>query len=557
MNRTLALFIPVIALLAGWGIGRVLSPVSHAGLNGDEGDVSGMKSSGNGASQLDTSNSLARKVDDFMERIRKSGNANYRDYQVALEVYEFAQTLSPAEFGPAIAQLSADKGILSYPNPAQMLSGYWMEIDPDAAKAWFERLSPEVQDEFKHGIMPVWAKMKPGEMLTWIEKQPEHRINKMFEWGAPYYTQFNTNMGTAEFEQSLTLMMKANPRDRNTNAVTGHFELFAKAFPTEAMARAMSLPGGNIRSEATMGVVRAWTAKDPEGARKWVEEGITDPALAAMAVPACADVMAQKNPKEAAEWVSSLSDSLRNQEALQSVLNKWAQNDPQEALEWVGGFPEGTNVDKYLAGVFSGMEEADPELALNTILERAGKGLSVGETRHANPGYGPYADYARMKGATEVLKIAGSIPENGAGKLDAIYSSFMTNAAQENFKETSEWVSNQKSSPRKGEAVKSLSSVLLMRDRDEAIAWTQSLPKTTDSDKARASIAGNIFRADPDTATKMYLDITDSKTGRSNLKNNTQRWINADRLAAETWLNKTSAFSAAEKTELLQKGAGK
>lgn len=553
MNRKLALLILPAALLAGWGIGRLVSPGSGSVKQGDiaKSEV-GLKTPLVEGNQSSDSDNLTRKVDDLFEKIRKVGG----EEGDMVEMYQFAETLSLEEFGPAIALLSAGKGISSGPNVATYLAGYWMELDPTNAKAWFESLSPEVQDEFKHGIMDTWSKMAPGEMLTWLENQPEHRLNKMFEWGAPYYTQFNPSMGKAEFEQSLALMVKLSPKDRENLPVMNHFQAYAKKFPAEAAAYALSLPGGSLRSEATIGVARAWAIKDPEGARKWVE-GIGDPSLTALVLPACAEVIAQKNPKGAAEWVASLPDSLRNQNALQNVLNQWALNDSKEALDWVGGFPEGTNVDKYLVGIFKGMEEADPELAMATILERAEKGLPIGEGGYVNPNHGPYADYARMKGATEGLKIAGSIPEKGGRKLDMIYSTFVVNAAQENFTETSQWVLAQKSGVRKSEAVRSLSSALFMRNRDEAVKWTEALPKSPDSDKARLNVAGNIFRTDPAAATKMYLDMADANLGRLNLKTNMQQWMKADRKAAEAWLNKTNSFSDAEKAEVLKNGGAR
>lgn len=236
------------------------------------------------------------------------------------------------------------------------------------------------------------------------------------------------------------------------------------------------------------------------------------------------------------------------------MLNQWALHDAKEALDWVGGFPEGTNVDRYLGVIFKGMEVTDPELALTTILERVSKGLPLGEPGYINPQHSSYADYARMKGAAEGLKIAGSIPETGGRMLDMIHTTFVVNAAQENFTETSQWVLAQKSSARKSEAMRSLSNTLFMRNRDEAVKWTESLPKTHDSDEARCSVAGSIFRTDPDTAAKMYQDVADQKTGSSRLKHNVQQWIKSDRAAAETWLNKTNAFSTAEKAEVLQKG---
>lgn len=557
MNRVLLLLCSVLALASGWGIGRYLSPDPSGRIEPGVSSVAAETEKSPVAPALGEageSEVLTKKVDELLKKLRASN-----DIGSLPEVFAFAKSLRSEEFAPAIARLNADKSLRPtfFMRPASLLAGYWMEVDSAAALDWFKQDSLKKLHSYD-GILTAWAKMESDEYLDWVEQLPDAQ-KEMFG-GFDIFQ--NERMEPGKFERNFAFLSKTSLGDSVTIdslSITGHlFNSYAQSYPLEAAARVLALPGGSIRTQAAIGVVTAMVEKDPAAARQWAEE-ITDAALAAQVVSACASAMAQKDAKGAVEWVATLPDSTLNQKAMTTALGIWAEEDATAALEWVDGFPEGSNVDSYVARILSSMEATDTELALKTILERSKNDLPVGQI-NVSLEHGPYAEYARSKGASEALKIASSIPEKGPKGpriLNSLYSVFVMNAANENFPDTSKWLLEQKSSPRKIEALGKVAGSLLKRDRDEAVKWAQSLPENLDHDRAKETVANQVFQSDTETAVNLYREMADQKLAQTVLKRRTQQWIEVNRTAAEKWLNQSSAFSSAEKAELLKKEGAK
>lgn len=560
MNRKLPLLIPVFAVMLGWGIGRYVSPdvaVKNQPVATAAPAKSDKRAEAPVSTEPDETQTLSKKIDALLKKQRETDDT----YSIQMDIYKLALTLKSDEFGPAIAQASLGIGSNDYSRSrvcAFSLMGYWAEIDTPAAIKWLEEQSSEKQEFLKPYLLQTMAKKDFDGMLTWLEKQTDSQRSSLILRANPMaliekVSPKNIDRVAALMESTARLYFFPS-EEMGYSPMIHLFSSLAKTAPSDTASRAMALPIGTSRTQALAGVAAGWAAVDPTAARQWAE-GIQDAALAASVVPACAKAMAEKDAKGAAEWIASLPDTLANQKTLQNIVKRWANKDSSAALEWVDGFPEGIDTGKYVSGIIDRMFQDDPKLALDTVIKRAENSQPLGTIMQNSWEFRAFNDYIRMQGVSETLETIGRIPNNSTA-LDAIYTQLIKTAAGRNFNDTSDWLIKQQSNPRKSQALEGLAQQAIQKDSTEALRWVDTLPKGADTDQARQVVADVIFRAEGDAALKIYRQMSDQQNAQELLNNSVRNWLQADPVAANAWLSKTSSLSAGEKASLRQKKGG-
>jgi hypothetical protein len=111
------------------------------------------------------------------------------------------------------------------------------------------------------------------------------------------------------------------------------FERWTNRAPQPAAERALSLPDGNARTTAVMGVVREWTKSDPAAARAWME-ALPDAVLARRAIPVHGAALAGHDPQGAAIYLVAQQPTPENTKTLWGASAAWATRDFDAALGW-------------------------------------------------------------------------------------------------------------------------------------------------------------------------------------------------------------------------------
>jgi hypothetical protein len=293
-------------------------------------------------------------------------------------------------------------------------------------------------------------------------------------------------------------------------------------------------------------VARAWAAKDPVAAKAWAEK-IDDAALAAQVVPACAIGLAEKDPRQAAEWLGELAATLPNREGIKEVLSVWGRNDIEGALAWLDSLPKDSVAEELTGAAFKKLGEKDPE----RMMQIARKRLDEGKPMNSGSGSFSLFQYAYSKGFQEALRIAGTDfqhPDSPASL--EIYRSLVNGAAQDNPRATAEWALRQPSGDRRREALELSASFLLTKDEDSAFQWISALPKDGDSDEARLESARRLFDQNPERAGALFAGMTDRDTADSELMSKAYWALLGKKPEFLEWFDKTPVLSAAQKAKV-------
>jgi hypothetical protein len=494
---------------------------------------------------------LTERIDQVGKSLEKSLSSTER----SVAIFAFAETLRMDEFKAAIATTGTSAG-LSGAGPA--LFGYWMERDLPKALEWYGSLDSAEQSKFSNTLLQTWSIMDPRAALNWLENQPEAARLSLARTGQYVLAQ---SVGPLEPDRVLALLTTVQgdsgmigrisdgsnfQTGGNQSGVVIFFSALAAKAPADAAARAMRLPSGTNRTSAALSVAKAWAAQDPVAAKAWAEK-IDDAALAAQVIPACAIGLAEKNPKQAAEWLAEMAATLPNREGMKEVMSVWGRKDIEGALAWLDNLPEDSGARELTGAAFKSLAEKDPERMMKFAKQRldAGKPLD---------GYTPHFSlftYAHSKGFKEALRIAETDfqhPDSWASM--EIYCSLVNGAAQDNPTETAAWALQQPSGDRRREALELSARFLVGRDEEAAFRWIEALPKDKDSDEARLEGARRFFDKQPDKAGALFAQMTDRETADQELKGKVYWALVGNQPGISEWLDKTTALNPAQKAEI-------
>jgi hypothetical protein len=257
--------------------------------------------------------------------------------------------------------------------------------------------------------------------------------------------------------------------------------------------------------------------------------------------------LAEKDPRQAAEWLGELAATLPNREGMKEVMAVWGRKDIDGALAWLDSLPEGSGAEELTGPVFKTFGEREPE----RMMQIAKKRLNEGKPLNADLGNFSLFGYARSKGFKEALRIAESdFQHPGSWASLQIFRSLVNGAAQDNPQETAAWALQQPSGDRRSEALALSASFLLRGDEDAAFRWMEALPKDKDSDDARLEGARRLFQKQPEKAGALYAGMTDRETADRELMASAYWALLGKSPGFAEWLDKTPVLSAAQKEEI-------
>jgi hypothetical protein len=541
----------IASLLIGWVGTRAIFPQSVA----EAKPKPQVPNSTPSEEPKETSSGASPSLTERFDEAGKSLGNNLSNTERTVAIFALAETLRIDEFSSAIATAGTSAN-LSGAGP--LLFGYWMERDLAKALEWYERLDNAQKSTFSNTLLQTWVAIEPREALEWLEKQPEAAQKSLLRTSQNIVA---SKLAPLEPDRVFALLAQVSGdsgmigriRDGvnfqtggNQSGVVIFFSALAAKAPADAAARAMRLPSGTNRTSAALSVARTWAAKDPIAAKAWAEK-IDDAALAAQVIPACAIGLAEKDPKQAAEWLGELAGTLPNREGMKEVMAVWGRKDIEGALAWLDSLPEESGAGELTGAVFNKLGEQDPERMMRIAKRR----LDEGKPMDSESGRFSLFQYAHSKGFKEALRIAESDFQhpNSWASME-IYRSLVNGAAQDNPKETAAWALQQPSGDRRREALELSASFLLRGDEETAFQWMDALPKDKDSDEARLEGARRFFDQNPERAGALFAGMTDREEADGELMSKAYWALLGKKPGFSEWLDKTPVLTATQKAKI-------
>ncbi len=182
-------------------------------------------------------------------------------------------------------------------------------------------------------LLSSWAKVNPIEALTYAQEKtrgPFARKTILATWAKDdpesAIAWANENFDPGEREN------RANPW------LVGVIEGLASTDANRATQLLEELPYSRGRGEALTSVFNEITRNDTDAGKAWIA-GLSDERLKIGAAARLAGKIAENNPRDAAEWASSLGPETMKRSA-ETIIETWAAKDITAAKTWVASQPE-------------------------------------------------------------------------------------------------------------------------------------------------------------------------------------------------------------------------
>ncbi|MGC6566448.1 MAG: hypothetical protein ACON38_12685 [Akkermansiaceae bacterium] len=317
MNKRSAIFAGAWALTCGVAFfaGRtsVESPAStnNAGSNQESLSQRSAASGGASSSPGDT-NSLSGN------RFRNSGSPSGEEAQLKEAVLELTRMTDPIARAEGFLQLVKDL------SPDQFLT----VVDTYRS----EGVNEEDFGEYRI-LLTAWAKAAPLEALAYAKDNT----------GTPLARQTILATWAQSDPASAIAWARENfdPESRDDRAnpwLVGVIEGIASTDLSQATALLEELPYSRGRGEALSAIFEEITQLGTDAGKNWVND-LKDPQLQAGAAARLAGLMAETDPKAAADWASSLSPDAMKRSA-EAIVDRWVEEDLEAAKSWVESQPE-------------------------------------------------------------------------------------------------------------------------------------------------------------------------------------------------------------------------
>src|ERR1043166_8061018 len=249
----------------------------------------------------------------------------------------------------------------------------WAGQDAKSAADWVtENLAGTVREEAINGVAIVWANQDLAGATAWATQLAED--------------------------------------DRESGLLSVAYEA-ARTHPMAALSLAADLSAGPPRDDLVIHAAMQWALQDATGAADWAkqitEQGLRDKVLAAVAAqwgeadPGAAATLAtkwvapgkpqddavvgiverwvQKQPTDAAAWVTAFPDGLLRDTAMENVVKLWADQDVEKAGTWLRSLLAGPARDAAVGAYVSQVAPRSPELAASWTTEIGDDALRLRE----------------------------------------------------------------------------------------------------------------------------------------------------------------------------------
>ena len=259
-------------------------------------------------------------------------------------------------------------GSLAAEDERQHLIDQWAAADPRAALDFARtQLKGDRQAQAISAIISIWGKNDPAAAWKWVSTEmptASHLFDALLEVfgrnSPELAAQYATTQALAHPEAALEVNLAAllgvtytgnfaaaraiidrnassDPELRKTlsNFVAGQWARFA---PVEAKAWVMSLPEGEQRNQALIGLGESWSEADPAGAAAFAAE-LPEGEPRSLAMRQSISKWVQSDPDAARAWVMQTNQYQDFDTAMEAIATQsnFMYREPAKAMVWATG----------------------------------------------------------------------------------------------------------------------------------------------------------------------------------------------------------------------------
>jgi hypothetical protein len=451
--------------------------------------------------------------------------------------------LSIEEEGQRIHALSSIAGGLALKNPKKALA--WAnsvdqengkeqlintvlsvisQKDPKSAADMLHTLeSPHLQRSLIRSISTNWIRQDPDAAMTWINALPE------------------SNGKLEAFSSAMGHLTNVNPSKVGT-----YLENLPASFPAEQISR----------------LVSTWVGRDFHSAQQWITQQ-TDPRILSMSLTSLIPAWADKNPREAADFLknSSPKPSANTTTLYREVAEEWASSDHKAALAWAEGIESSILKNSATNAIYYRWASADPEGAvqllssthspdqrkqlLGSLAYRLGReDLATGQEWFSTLSLDDRIQAAphlfsaiRSSHPAEAATLYDQLTIEGADKkliarVKFEASSIASNWSQKDPQNAAAWAAHITDAKVREEVIASVAGAWVQKDAESASQWIHQLPKDQGRDRATSHLAKHIEKVDPESAFDWAQSIDNSSIRSNTLISSLKAWHKFDSEAA-------------------------
>lgn len=301
---------------------------------------------------------------------------------------------------------------------------------------------------------------------------------------------------------------------------------WAKHAPDEALAwlegsEFTDFERAMIRSSVHMGHAE----HDPKAAMKQLATG--DIATQNRLLPGSLQLLADRSPLEAIDWIRADSDSFIKHKGLRQPLHQIARNAPVEALQLAKDFPD--LQEQLVMGAIDALGENDVQAATKALLEFRDDHhyASILMTLAENISFQqPDQAHARAKSLPEADRaMALGVIANNTATFDPELA--ISSLAQLNTPETQKDYLT---------AVKAAVGAWGINDPLGAVKWLETLPDENVKNQGISSVAVQVATSDPVAASKMLKALPPGSARSSGMIKVAETWMKVDPVGASKWI---------------------
>lgn len=251
-------------------------------------------------------------------RFRNASNPGGEEAQLKEAVLELTRMTDPIARAEGFLQLVKD-------------------LSPDQFLTVVETYRSEGVNEEDFGeyriLLTAWAKVAPIEALTYAKENTGTSFARQTILAT--WAQSDSSSAIAWARENYD----SEGRDDRANPwLVGVIEGIASTDLSQATTLLEELPFSRGRGQALSAIFEEITQMGPEAGKDWVAN-LNDPQLQAGAAARLAGLMAETDPKAAADWAASLGPEAMKRSA-ESIVDRWVDEDLGAAKTWVESQPE-------------------------------------------------------------------------------------------------------------------------------------------------------------------------------------------------------------------------
>ena len=454
------------------------------------------------------------------------------------------------------------------------------QIDPQSATA----LAAETgawRDELQREVAAAWAVIDLEPALAWISGCGSNLRIKAMHTAIERIGDTDRQAAIAIFKRGIEEGLISA-----TSWETGDFfREWVGEDPQGALEAALDLRSMTQKDDALYTTVTAMGVTDPETVRAWLESetggaSLGEPLRNRLKV-SLLDGWAERSPREAAEYMATITDPATAGSAAKAVLSNWAAQSFEDAVAWINSLDDSRQRDDFeyrllletamhgdrTAAFQYGMARLPEQPGLSHAIYMLASGIVGDDPKESIPwAEETFAHEPKLQQEvynTLLHQMRWQDPSESAKHLDLLqdpirrgvdYEFHTKQWAQQDLDAAREWANNLPDSPDRDRALIGVAQEWMWQEPEETAAWIETLEKGELRDRITSHFVSHMREKDIARALEMAESLDDPYRRDDSLEYVMGAWLEEDPTAAREAIEAHETLSKTAKWRLLEGG---